>query len=561
MRRQHKYWVIRENFTEQESDNLFYSFTEDHQIGFLWSDDDLNAVMAQHFNDKSYDKIHIQSLMRKGYFHVLRCMRREKASFAEKTGLLSNIEKAINEDRDSKDELLAYLHSFCDAIDYYSPDEKVEIQKHGRIRSLICFLSVICVTAILGLTIQALMNPESFFPISHMYAYDYWGGDKLIDVAYQYNKVQGITFYDKQGNVKTKLSDWNSWGTRELTVHEPASESAGERNVYFSDGSAVPTMIDEESGEDISLTVHYKPNGKISYTDEKDSTELENGFRYVYYSDDGTDITVRLWNGEETRYYTSSALEPLYSYAWTQIEEENEENFQIIFQDSEGATIYTNDMEVIRKEDSSLRIIKDTLGNGTLLNYYAIFYDRAFREFDNIFFPSESLFMAHPESEKEYEDGRLIKETWGPMPEYRLAYYEYEYEGDTLTSIREYVIPYAYEATVYHYETIPVYRHEYKVNAQGHITEIISHDPNYDPYYYNIEYGDNSKIMKISVYYDFSHYGSEEPEFYYSYSCKYANDGTLDSIQVDDKDGIPKVILLVDSEDQIVDYKVIEVQQ
>ena len=81
------------------------------------------------------------------------------------------------------------------------------------------------------------------------------------------------------------------------------------------------------------------------------------------------------------------------------------------------------------------------------------------------------------------------------------------------------------------------------------------------PYQDNIEYGDNSKIMKISVYYDFSHYSSEEPEFYYSYSCNYANDGTLDSIQVDDKDGIAKVILLVDSEEQIVDYKVIEVQQ
>lgn len=557
MRRQHRYWTIRDHFTEKESDNLFYGFTEDHRLDFLWNDDDLNAVMARHSSEESYERIYIQSLMRKGYFHVLRCMRREKASSAEKTGLLRNIEKAINEDRDSKAELLAYLHSFCDAIDYYSPDEKVKKQKRGRIRSLICFLSVICVTLILGFMVQALMNPESFFPVSHMYAYDYWGDNKLIDIAYQYNKVKGISFYDKQGNVKTELSDWNSWGTRDLTVHEPATESEGERNIYFSNGSSVPAMITEK-GEDGSLSVYYKPNGEIDHTEESDNTELEDGLRYVYYSEDGTDITVRLWNGKETRYYTSSALEPLYSFAWTRVEGENEEDYQIIYQDGIGDTIYTNDVRSIRKENGSVRVIKDTLGNGTVLNHYASFYDG---EHYYVFFPSESIFTAHPESRKEYKDGRLIRESWGPMPEYRLAWYEYIYEQDILTGIREYVIPYAYEASLFHYETTAVFRHEYKVNTQGHITEIISHDPYYDSYNILIEYDDNSKIKKISVYSNIPYYGSEEPEYLYSYMCSYADNGTLESIQVENKEGIASIILLFDSGEQIIDYKVIEAQQ
>ena len=559
MRSQRTPLEIRDRFRKNESDNLFYDFTEDHRIDYLWSDNELEAVMAQHFSRNSYERVHIQSLIQKGYLHVLRCARRENASVSEKTRLLKHIEKSINDDSASKNDVLAYLHSFCYAIDYFSEDEKEKTKKQSRIRSLVCFAAVICVTFILGLTIKALMDPEAFFPVTHMYVYDFWGKQKLIDVAYQYNKLKRISFYDNQGNMKTELHDWNDWGTDDLTVHEAATESAGERNIFFSDGSAVPIMITEKKGEGSNLSVYYKPNGKIRYTEESDHTKLKDGFRYVYYSEDGTDINVRFWNGKETQYYSSSALEPLYSYGWDRVDGENEDNYQIIYHDGKGDTIYTNDVGCIRKENSSLRIIKDTLENGTMLNYFAMFYDRASREYDYILFPSENLFTAHPESEKEYVDGRLVKESWGPMPEYKLGYYEYIYEQNMLTSIREYIVPFAHEETIYQYDTVPVYRCEYKINAQGHISEIIPHDPHYEPYYFNIVYGDNSEIMKVSVYYNHPYYPSEEREFYYSYSCNYIN-GSLESIKIEDQEGIPRVILLRDTEGEIIDYKVIETQ-
>ena len=559
MRSQRTPLEIRDHFRKNESDNLFYDFTEDHRIDYLWSDNELEAVMAQHFSHNSYEKGYVQSLIQKGYLHVLRCARRENASVSEKTRLLKHIEKSINEDSASKNEVLAYLHSFCSAIDYFSEKEKRKIKRQGRIRSLACFVAVICVTSILGLTITALMNPEAFFPISHLYVYDFWGKQKLIDVAYQYNKLKRISFYDNQGNMKTELHDWNDWGTSDLTVHESATESAGERNIFFSDGSAVPTMITEKKREDSNLTVFYKPNGTINYTEENENTKFEGYIRYVYYSEDGTDITVRLWNGEETQYYSSSALEPLYSFGWDRVDGENEDNYQIIYHDGQGDTIYTNDVGCIRKEGSSLRFTKDILENGTMLNYIAMFYNKGFSEFEYIFYPSESLFTAHPESKKEYENGRLVRETWGPMPEYKLGYYEYVYEQNMLTSIREYIVPFAYEETLYQYDTVPVYRCEYKINSEGHISEIIPHDPHYEPYYLNIEYGNNSEIMKISVYYNHFYFTSEEREYLYSYSCNYIN-GSLESIQLEDQEGIPKVILLLDSAGQIIDYKVIETQ-
>ena len=557
MQEQNSGWEIRKVFKQSESDNLFYNFTEDHRMDFLWNDDDLYAIMIQHFNDECFDKIYIQLLMQKGYFHALRCLKREKASLDEKTGLLKNIEKAIGEDKDIKNEMLAYLHSFCDAIDYYSEDEKKKMKQQGRMHSLGYLIVVVCIAILLGLTIKAVKNPESFFPIKHMYAYDFWN-NKLIDIAYQYNIVKGISFYDEKGNIKAELSGENAWGTRDLTVHEPATKNAGERDVYFEYGSSVPTMITENQGENDSLAVYYKPNGKISYTADDDSTVMDNGSRYIYYSDDGTGLTVKIWNGTETRYYAASELEPLYGYTWTRVDGENEEDYQIVYRDISGELIYTNDVRCIRKGDGLIRVFKNTLGNGTIQTHYALFYDSG--KAVTVFFPSEEIFTAHPESKKEYQDGRLIRETWGPTMEYQLAYYEYVYEQDILTSIREYDIPYADEVAARQYDTIPVYRREYKVNDKGHITEIISHDPLTDPYLLYLEYDDNSRIARVKVYYSNDFIGEEEPEYLYSYTCHYRSDGSLDFIREENQEGIARVDIFINNAGEIVDYEAIEDQ-
>ena len=358
-------------FSESEADNLFYEFCQDHCTGYLWDEEKLEAVAKEHLGDASDECRQLRFLMRRGYLNALRCLRLEAAPYAEKERLQKHIGKAISDSDEDRDGLRAYLDSFCNAIDYYSEKDKENKGKKNRHRSLICMITVLLGTVLLCVAVHAFNHPEECFPVSHMYVSGRPDQGGLIDVSYQFNKLKSIAFYDRQGNLKTKLSELNEWGESRLVVQEQAEDDGG-RFVYFQDGASVPFEITENKGDTVVRTIVYRSDGLIDMiSDENGDMDIPDGRREIYYHADGTGLTVRITDGSSTK-YSGTRLEPLYRYVRTIRDDDSGNSRQIIYRDKDGSMIESEDIRFLRKNDDEISVIKRTLGNGTVLSHYIV---------------------------------------------------------------------------------------------------------------------------------------------------------------------------------------------
>lgn len=530
----------REFFRKEESENIFYDFTPDHRMDCLWKDDELEAVIMERFGVRSEAYMQLHSLMERGYLEVLRRLKKTRAPYPEKRRMLEQIETAIRADKENREGMLKYLRSFCDAIDYYSEEDKKADKKRARMRSLAVLLSILCATALLGFAIVAVKKPTSFFPIKHMYATTLIGEKKLIDVSYQLNQLTGIAFYDDRGNFKTELSADNSWGQYDLCVNERAANNAGERKVYFKSGSAVPERIIESNGKEEFRAINYNPTGLIrTVYDDKGDADISNSFRHIYYSDEGITMTIEITDYQEYRYY-NALLEPIYYFIETSSEGGTEFNNQTVYRDADNNTIGVEEVRTLPDSNGAIRIRKYTLGDGTIQNYFAWINESGQHE---IYFPSEEIYTAHPESEKQFEDGRLIRESWGPTQRYLKCYYEYIYDQDRLVTILEYVVPYD--------SGEPVCCQKYVINEQGHISEILPQDYLFPQYNLRIEYDESLRIKRVQQYQTV--YDGQVLDV--AYTCEYRDDGSLACIQVENEEGKHLLDLLVDSDGEIVGFK------
>lgn len=533
------FWRNRNFFQEDESDNLFYNFTPDHRTDYLWDDEALEAVIAEQFGTRSEVYSQLHSLTERGYLEILRRLAQAGTPYLEKKRMLEQIETAIRADKKNREGMLKHLRSFCDAIGYYSEEDKEADRKRTRMRSLAVLLSVLCSTALLGFLIVAVKNPLQYFPVRHMYITASFGRKKLIDVSYQLNQLTGIAFYDNGENLKTELSADNSWGQYNLCVNEPAANGVGARKVFFWGGSAVPEGITESNGEEEFRSINYNPSGLISSIhDIKGDDDILESFRNINYSEDGITTTIEVTNFKEYRYY-NALLEPIYYYKEIREEEGNEYDNQTVYRDSEDRIIGIEEIKTLYNYEGAIRIIKYTLGDGTIQNYYA--YVSASSGQHYIYFPLEEIFTAHPESEKEYKDGRLVRETWGPLQGCLKRYFEYVYDQDRLVNIFEYMVPYD--------SGEPVCCQKYVINEQGHISEILPQEYLFAPYDLSIEYDEESRIKKVQQYQTV--YG--ERVLVLTNSCEYRDDGSLACIHVNN--GEERLVdLLVDPDGEIVNY-------
>ena len=528
----------RKYFSDAESDNLFYDFTDDHQMDFLWDDQELIHVLHERFEPTHPDCICVHWLVQNGVLELLRCQCCEEVSAQEKKRWLKRINRSISQSGTDKNRVRAYLQSFCNAIDFYSPSDKKEIRKRDILKTACFCLLILCIPIAFYFAMQALQNPEFYFPVRHKYA---CARDEkpLIDVAYQYNQINSISFYDSQGNLKAELNAGNQWGADSFTVQEFSENTSVEKYITFASGSAVPESIQVlQDGED-THTVHYTADGFIG--------DISNNNQHIYYSPDGTSITTRAIDGE-TFSYSFSHLEPLYTYSAHRETGESPEDYQIVYRDENEAVIFVHD---VKKSPDQLNysIVKDSLEDGTILDSYLTFYNKGYYD---VFLPSEDIFTAHPDGTKEYENGRLIKETWGPMPDYQSAFYQYIYDQDVLASIQEYVMLFADTARLYGYDNLPVLRYEYILDAKGHIVEIVPHDILSSHHHLYFEYNDAEQIVKVSAYTDANPYNYlSERKLDYSYTCEYREDGSLLTIQVNDQEEKPFVRFFFDEQWQV----------
>lgn len=535
----------RKYFSDTESENLFYDFTDDHRMDYLWDDQELLHVLHERYEVSHPDCFWVHWLVQNGFLELLRCLRCEQASAQEKKRWVKNIHQSISESGTNKNRVRAYLQSFCDAIDFYSPSDKKEIRKRDTLKTAcLCFI-ILCIPIAFYFITQALQNPESYFPVQHKYV-STWDETPLIDVAYQYNRINSIRFYDSQGNVKTELNAINRWGKDSMTIYEPSKDASVEKYISYASGSSVPESIQVLKDGEITHTVHYTADGMISYISNNDGR--------IYYSPDGTNVTTWAIDGETFRYY-SSHLEPLFTYSSHREDREKPEDYQIIYQDENEEVILIRDIKE-GPDQSYYTIVKDSLGDGTILDSYLSFYNEGYY---CVFLPSEDIFIAHPNGTKEYENGRLIKETWGPMPNYQSAFYQYIYNQDVLTSIQEYVMPFPEVSAVYGYDRLPALSNEYMLDTKGHIVEIVPHDLLACPYHLYFEYNDAEQIAKVSAYTDASPYNSSsELELKYSYSCEYREDGSLLMILVNDEKEKPYIRFFFDEQWKVTGSELIE---
>ena len=544
----HSYWKGRNTVRKNEPDNIFIYVTPDLRMVNFWEDDELEFMIAERFGVQSETYLQIHSLMERGYLEILRRLKRAEAPFAERKGMLEQIETAIRKDKKNRDGMLKYLWSFCDAIRYYSADERKADNQREWISFWVTLLACLCGLALFEFAIIAVLNPTKYFPVQHMYVTDAASQEKLIDVSYQLNQLTGIAFFDVQGNLKTEIGADNEWGQNNLWVHEQVSEDTSERRVLFTRGSAVPQVVVESVGGEDIRSIHYASDGLMSVVyDRKGEADIPQSSRNIYYSDDGTITMIEVTNFEEYRYY-NALLEPIYYYKRIRSEESAEDNDQFFYRDREDQIIGTEEVKTLHKGEGVIRNYKYTLGDGTVQTYFASFYAQGVsdiipRGYD-IHYPSEEIFTAHPESEKEYEDGRLTRETWGPTPEWLKCYYEYVYDQGRLVSILEYVIPYK--------SGEPVCYQKYVINEQGHISEILPQDHPFALYDLSIEYDGDFRIRKVRQYKT----ESNERTLDLTYTCEYRDDGSLECIMVDDTSGKRLRNLLVSPDGEIEDYSV-----
>lgn len=533
-------WRTREFFREDESENLFYDFTPDHQMSFLWEDGALEDAAQERLGVRSEAYMQLHSLTEKGYLEVLRRLKRAKAPLSEKKGMLEQIEAAVRMDRENREGALKYLRSFCDAIGYYSEKDKMANQKRARMRSLAVLLAVLCITALLGFALAAVRNPTQYFPVRHMYATSFFGQEKLIDVSYQLNQLTGIAFYDEKGNLKTELTGDNSWGQYSLDVYEPAAGYAGDRTVHFSGGSAVPQSVTESGEEGGKRSVCYLSNGLIKTVyDKEGDADIPDSHREIHYSADGITTTAVVTNYHDYRFY-NALHEPIYEYKTEYGEENDENNRRTVYRDGEGRIIGVEEMKTLFKDYGAVRVMKYTLGNGEIQSYSVIL--RAGGLY-SLSFPKEEIFTAHPESRKEYASGRLIRESWGPLPESLECYFEYMYDdAGNLAAMDEYSV--SYESGE------PVRRQRYIFNEQGHLSEIRPPDNLYAPYNLSIEYDEALRISRVRQFLNVY-----EPALEMEYTCAYGDDGSLKCIRVEDGEGEHVADLFVGPDGEIVDFQ------
>lgn len=466
-------------FKAEESRNFFYHYSEDHSKTFLFDDDTLLRQILVYSDPLSNEYQAVSTLVGSGNARLLRSLK--DSTFMLRENCYQSMEREIHNSHRKNDLYLRVFYDYCDAIGFFSDDEKAIIdRKRIQSKALKIFCCLIAVCVIVGILLS-MINPLEYIRPRHIYGYSLGKTNKKVDVEIYQDQVRQIVINDDEESVLVTLSAYeNDWGEElSITQNDPANNTI--TTVQYYDNDLLPVFVSQRLPEGVERKILYGfKNGMMSYVSE---TVLENDqvVRKILYDEDGTIREIQKYDEKDGMLCYS--LHPTLEYCFEQhIDDHTHSTW---YKRPDGSTYFG----CVEKDIDDKTFLVEEYGEDRLLTFIRLYIDDKYLSI----YPSEKALLSPPLGETSYnEAGRIQKISWGPTPLNNIKYYEYFYRDDGKIEKIE------YHTAQNEYDKYPQTT-TFLLDDHQHIVEIVGRTNFLMEYHTFLTYGENGKILSADI--------------------------------------------------------------